>query len=104
MHSISPQEFAEWKKSGKAHQLIDIRELYEVETCTIGGDHIPMGEIVGRLNEINRNVPVVIHCKSGRRSEAVVAHLRSMGLDNVISLSQGIMGWADAIDSSLERY
>jgi hypothetical protein len=27
-----------------------------------------------------------------------------MGLDNVISLSQGIMGWADAIDSSLERY
>jgi adenylyltransferase/sulfurtransferase len=104
MYSISPQEFAEWKKSGKAHQLIDIRELYEVETCTIGGDHIPMGEIVGRLNEINRNVPVVIHCKSGRRSEAVVAHLRSMGLDNVISLSEGIMGWADTIDSSLERY
>ena len=104
MHSISPQEFAEWKKSGKEHQLIDIRELYEVETCTIGGDHIPMGEIVGRLNEINRNVPVVIHCKSGRRSEAVVAHLRSMGLDNVISLSEGIMGWADAIDPSLERY
>ena len=104
MHSISPQEFAEWKKTGKAHQLIDIRELYEVETCTIGGEHIPMGEIIGRLNEINRNVPVVIHCKSGRRSEAVVAHLRSMGLDNVISLSEGIMGWADAIDSSLERY
>jgi rhodanese-related sulfurtransferase len=104
MLSISPQEFADWKKSGKAHQLIDIRELYEVETCTIGGDHIPMGEIVGRLNEINRNVPVVIHCKSGRRSEAVVAHLRSMGLDNVISLSEGIMGWADVIDPSLERY
>jgi rhodanese-related sulfurtransferase len=104
MDSISPQELAEWKKSDKAHQLIDIRELYEVETCTIGGDHIPMGEIVGRLNEINRNVPVVIHCKSGRRSEAVVAHLRSMGLDNVISLSEGIMGWADTIDSSLERY
>jgi rhodanese-related sulfurtransferase len=104
MHSISPQEFAEWKKNGKAHQLVDIRELYEVETCTIGGDHIPMGEIVVRLNEIKRDMPVVIHCKSGRRSEAVVAHLRSMGLDNVISLSQGIMGWADAIDSSLERY
>ena len=104
MHSISPQEFAKWKKNGKAHQLIDIRELYEVETCTIGGDHIPMGEIVVRLNEIKRDMPVVIHCKSGRRSEAVVAHLRSMGLDNVISLSQGIMGWADAFDSSLERY
>ena len=104
MDSISPQELAEWKKSDKAHQLIDIRELYEVETCSIGGDHIPMGEIVERSNEIRRDVPVVIHCKSGRRSEAVVAHLRSMGLENVISLSQGILGWADDVDPSLERY
>ena len=63
-----------------------------------------MGEIVERSNEIRRDVPVVIHCKSGRRSEAVVAHLRSMGLENVISLSQGILGWADDVDPSLERY
>ncbi len=104
MKSISPHEFAEWKKSGKEHQLIDIRELYEVETCSIGGEHIPMGEIVERLNEIKRDIPVVIHCKSGRRSEAVVAHLGTLGIDNVISLSQGILGWADAIDPSLERY
>ena len=104
MYSVSPQELAEWKKNGKAHQLIDIRELYEVETCTIGGDHIPMGEIVNRLSEVRRDVPVVIHCKSGRRSEAVVVHLRSIGLDNVLSLSEGILGWADAIDPTLERY
>ena len=104
MTSISPQELAEWRKTGKAHQLVDIRELYEVETCSIGGNHIPMGEIMQRLNELKRDVPVVIHCKSGRRSEAVVAHLRSMGLQNVLSLSQGILGWAEAIDPSLERY
>jgi rhodanese-related sulfurtransferase len=104
MKSISPHEFAEWKNSGKEHQLIDIRELYEVETCSIGGEHIPMGEIVERLHEIKRDIPVVIHCKSGRRSEAVVAHLCALGIDNVISLSQGILGWADAIDPSLERY
>ena len=104
MTSISPQELAEWRKDGKPHQLVDIRELYEVETCSIGGDHIPMGEIMQRLDELKRDIPVVIHCKSGRRSEAVVAHLRSMGLDHVVALSQGIMGWADAIDPSLERY
>jgi len=104
MTSISPQELAEWRKHGKAHQLVDIRELYEVETCSIGGDHIPMGEILQRLDELKRDIPVVIHCKSGRRSEAVVAHLGSLGLQHVVSLSQGIMGWADAIDPSLERY
>lgn len=104
MTSISPQVLAEWRKTGKPHQLVDIRELYEVETCSIGGNHIPMGEIMQRLNELKRDVPVVIHCKSGRRSEAVVAHLRSMGLQNVLSLSQGILGWTEAIDPSLERY
>ena len=104
MTSISPQVLAEWRKTSKPHQLVDIRELYEVETCSIGGNHIPMGEIMQRLNELKRDVPVVIHCKSGRRSEAVVAHLRSMGLHNVLSLSQGILGWTEAIDPSLERY
>jgi adenylyltransferase/sulfurtransferase len=104
MYSVSPYELAEWRKDGKAHQLVDIRELYEVETCSIGGDHIPMGEIVERMNEIKRDMPVVIHCKSGRRSEAVVTYLRSVGLLNVFSLRDGIMGWAEAIDPSMERY
>lgn len=104
MLSLSPQQLAEWKKAGTAHQLIDIREQYEVETCSIGGLHIPMGEVVSRLEEIRRDVPVIIHCKSGRRSEAVVAHLNRMGFHNVSSLEGGIISWIDTIDSTLERY
>jgi adenylyltransferase/sulfurtransferase len=104
MLATSPQQLAEWKKNGFEHQLIDIREQYEVETCNLGGTHIPMGEIVSRLSEIRRDIPVVIHCKSGRRSEAVVAHLNRLGFNNISSLEGGIMGWIDTIDSSLERY
>jgi rhodanese-related sulfurtransferase len=104
MNSILSHELAAWRKDGKPHQLVDIRELYEVETCTIGGAHIPMGEILQRLDELRRDVPVVIHCKSGRRSEAVVTHLQSLGFQNVYSLREGIMGWVEAIDPSLERY
>jgi rhodanese-related sulfurtransferase len=104
MLSLTPQQLADWKKTGTAHQLIDIREQYEVETCTIGGMHIPMGDVVSRLEEISRDVPVVIHCKSGKRSEAVVSHLNRMGFNNVSSLEGGIIGWIDTIDSSLERY
>jgi len=104
MLSLTPQQLADWKKTGTAHQLIDIREQYEVETCTVGGMHIPMGDVVSRLEEISRDVPVVIHCKSGKRSEAVVSHLNRMGFNNVSSLEGGIIGWIDTIDSSLERY
>jgi rhodanese-related sulfurtransferase len=101
---ISPQQLSDWKTEGTDHQLIDIREQYEVETCNIGGTHIPMGEVVSRMAEIRRDIPVVVHCKSGRRSEAVVAHLNRIGFSNVSSLEGGIIGWIDTIDSSLERY
>jgi len=104
MLATSSQQLADWKRNGVDHQLIDVREQYEVETCSIGGIPIPMGEIVERLSEIRRDIPVVIHCKSGRRSEAVVAHLNRLGFDNVSSLEGGIIGWIDTIDSSLERY
>jgi rhodanese-related sulfurtransferase len=104
MLAITPQELANRKKNGEPFQLIDIREQYEVDTCTIGGLHIPMGEIASRLSAIERSMPVIIHCKSGRRSEAVVAYLTRLGYTNVTSLEGGIIGWIDAIDPTLERY
>ncbi|MFM7727337.1 MAG: rhodanese-like domain-containing protein [Flavobacteriales bacterium] len=104
MQSIHPAELAEWRSSNKEHQLIDVREDYEVQTCSISGLHIPMAEITERLSEIRKDVPVVIHCKSGRRSEAVAEYLLRHGYSDIYSLSGGILGWIDSIDSSLERY
>jgi rhodanese-related sulfurtransferase len=104
MQAVTPSQLVEWRKQGVVHQLIDVREDYEVETCSIGGVHIPMGEIGQRLDEVERNIPVVIHCKSGRRSEAVAAHLQRLGFNNVHTLDGGIMAWIETIDSNLETY
>jgi len=104
MQFITPLQLAEWRKSGKEHQLIDVREDYEVQTCSISGMHIPMAEITHRLNDIRQDVPVIIHCKSGMRSEAVVEYLVRHGYSNVFSLNGGIINWIDTIDPSLERY
>ena len=102
--SISATEIYQWRKDGVSHQLIDIRESYEIETCTIGGTSIPMNEIASRTSEIARDIPVVIHCKSGKRSEAVVAFLERLGFNNVTSLEGGILSWIEVVDPSLERY
>ncbi|MFN3918085.1 MAG: rhodanese-like domain-containing protein [Flavobacteriales bacterium] len=86
-------------------QLIDIREPYEIEICHIGGQHIPMAEILDRKDEINREIPVIIHCRSGKRSSAVVNALEThFGLTNVYNLKGGILAWANEIDTSLEQY
>lgn len=105
MKHISPEELLQWKTTGKDHQLIDIREIYEVETCTIGGQNIPMADVIERNREIRKDVPVVFHCKSGRRSEAVVHALeQKLGLQNLFTLDGGIIAWIDKVDPSLVRY
>lgn len=91
--------------AGTEFQLIDVREDYEVEICTLGGTHIPMGEIVEKADQIRRDIPVVVHCRSGKRSAAVISHLESaMNYNNLSNLAGGILAYAEEIDTSLDKY
>jgi len=85
-------------------QLIDIREAYEQDICSIGGELIPMGEIMGSLDKISKEKPVVVHCRSGKRSAAIIMHLETMGFENLYNLKGGILAWSDEIDSSIPKY
>lgn len=70
--------------------LIDIRELYEYEDINIGGIHIPMGEVLNRLDEIPKDKPVVIHCQSGARGQKLTQVLHNLGYNNVTNLEGGL--------------
>jgi rhodanese-related sulfurtransferase len=86
-------------------QLIDVREEYEFEICNLNGRLIPMGEVPQRTDEISKDKPVVIHCRSGKRSGDIVNYLETnLGYTNLYNLQGGILAWADRIDSSMEKY
>lgn len=103
MQEITPKELEAMKKEGKPFQLIDVREPYEVELCNIGGTPIPMGDIVERIDEVRKDVPVVIHCRSGARSGAVINALSSRyGYTNLINLKGGILAYGREVDPSLK--
>lgn len=86
-------------------QVIDVREADELAICNIGGYHIPLGEIDQRHNEINQEKPVIIHCKSGRRSEMAIRFLQQMhGFQNLYNLDGGILAYANEVDPSLTTY
>lgn len=105
MKELSVLQLKEMKDSKKAFQLIDVREPWEVEICSIGGEHIPMGEILERAYEIKKDIPVIIHCRSGARSSNVINALEmQLGLTNLHNLKGGILAWADEVDQSLEKY
>jgi adenylyltransferase/sulfurtransferase len=78
-------------------QLVDVREPWEYEEAHIpGGRLIPVGEVRSRLEEIDKNTPAVIYCRSGGRSAKVVALLQEAGYDKVLNLTGGILAWANA--------
>ncbi len=102
MKEISPTELKKWKDTGNDFQLIDVREPYEAERCNIGGTLIPLGEVVERMNEIRKDIPVVVHCKSGSRSGAMIQALSSRyGYDNLVNLTGGILGYGAAVAPEL---
>lgn len=97
MKSISARDLQQWRSQGKEFQLVDIREEHEIYEGHLNGIKIPMGEILNRVNELRKDCPVVIHCRSGRRSAAVIYALeKKFQLDNLYTLEGGFLGCIEA--------
>jgi len=105
MSQISVQELKDLLDGDREVQLIDIREIHEVDSGTIGGTHIPMAHLLERSVEIRKDIPVVIYCKSGSRASAMVHILRQeFSFQNVHLLKGGIEAWAKEIDPRVIVY
>lgn len=77
-------------------QVVDVREPHEWRAGHIGGAaHIPMGEVVARLDEIARDRPVAVVCRSGHRSATVADFLTTNGFD-AHNVEGGMLAWACA--------
>lgn len=84
--------------------LLDVRNPDEYAFCQIGGYLIPMSELPNRLNELNPEQKIVIHCHAGGRSRRATAFLIEQGFKDVANLRGGITAWSDEIDSSVPKY
>lgn len=104
MKEISVRELKARLDANDDIQVIDIRESNEYEYCNIGAKHIPMGELMGRIDEISKDKDVILHCKAGGRSAAMTQALMVRGYANVINLKGGILAWSDEIDPSVPKY
>jgi len=103
VREITPKELQDWQTTGREFQLVDIREAHEVAVSTLGGEHIPMAFCLARQHLIRRDVPVVVHCRSGARAAAVVSALEQKGgFDNLYNLRGGIEGWAREMAPEME--
>ncbi len=104
-NAISVETLAAWRESTTPHHLLDVREPHEIAICAIAGAlHIPMGDIPARLADIPGDVPLVVLCHHGARSQRVVDYLRGQGRTDILNLTGGIDAWSAKIDATLARY
>ncbi len=90
MKAINVEELQLWIDTNKKMQLVDIREPYEFEDGHLDAVNIPMDTVIERLDDIDKDKPVIIYCKSGKRASAMVYMLEKMyGLDNLLVLEGG---------------
>lgn len=105
MKKITPDRLLRAAETETDFQIIDVREMYEVESGNIGGLHIPMAEVTERRGEISRDVPVAVCCRSGKRAAAVVHFLETeFHFDNLYCLEGGIEAYAKETDAEITVY
>ena len=92
---------------GERLTIIDVREPQEWEIANLaqyGARLIPRREVADHMDEFDTDAEIVLHCRSGARSAAVLQQLREAGFTRVSNLKGGILAWADEVDPSLARY
>jgi len=106
MEEITPAELKQRLDKGDDIQIVDVREDNEVAIGRIPNSiHIPLGQILARMNEIDPNRETVVHCKmGGRSSRAIDAMQRSGFQGKLMNLKGGILRWSDEVDPSVPKY
>ena len=73
--------------------IVDVREKDEYDKGhLINAINIPLSELRSRANEIPKDRPVYLHCRTGQRSYYAVMALQGMGYRNVYNVSGSFLG------------
>jgi adenylyltransferase/sulfurtransferase len=84
--------------------LLDVREPWEWAVSSLedrGAVLVPMDELEARLDDVPRDRPVVVYCRSGQRSLDAAQRLVEDGAERVYNLRGGILAWARDVDPDM---
>jgi rhodanese-related sulfurtransferase len=109
---IQPSQLSDWISSKALHGatvVLDVREPYEVQTASVTANGfelltLPMGYVVEKLSELDKDRPIACLCHHGSRSMQVAAYLSSQGFTNLANIEGGIHAWSSQVDPNVPTY
>jgi len=92
--TIKPVELWRFLDGEQSTRIIDVREPREFALGHIqGAELISLPDILKNHSLIPKDIPVVLNCRTGRRSTHVAYELAQNGYENLIILEGGILAW-----------
>jgi len=101
---LTVSEFEQRRTELEGVQIVDIRNPGEVALGGIAGAiAIPVGQLPGRVDELDASAPTVVYCAGGYRSSVAASLLRLRGFDDVSDLVGGFGAWVEITQSVTNR-
>ena len=93
---ITVEELKQRMDAGEDLFIIDVREIHEYEEFNIGAETVPM-----RMYDFDddKDREIIVHCRSGVRSNTAKAILVQSGFTNVKNLIGGMLEWQSKFGS-----
>jgi rhodanese-related sulfurtransferase len=95
MNDITVDELKKRMDAGEQLYVIDVREPNEFEEFNIGAQLIPLGKLPSKLVELEnlKNLEIIVHCRSGARSNTAKQFMAENGFVKVRNLLGGMLEW-----------
>ncbi|MCP4420415.1 MAG: molybdopterin-synthase adenylyltransferase MoeB [Chloroflexi bacterium] len=104
---LSPAQLKIRLDAGDNLFILDVREQHEWDISNmshLGARLIPKGQVIERLGELDTAQEIVVQCRSGARSAAIVRELQKHGFKKLWNLDGGINRWAEEVEPSIPIY
>jgi rhodanese-related sulfurtransferase len=90
-HEIDVDQLADRLAAGAT--VVDVREPAEYAAAHVAETRlVPMGQLAGRLHELDRRRPVHLICRTGNRSTQMQQALAEAGFTRVYNIKEGMVG------------
>ncbi len=86
-------------------KFLDVRSPEEWEITHLpGAIHIPLDDLLPRVNELDSAQDYVVYCHHGLRSAKAIGGLQKLGFKKLKNLAGGIDAWSQQVDEDVPRY
>ena len=101
---ISVRELKEWKDSGEAFFLFDVRTMEERQIACLQDSIFLDESAVETIKNLDQDTRLIFYCHSGVRSQEAAKYFFEKGYTQSFNLVGGIDAWSIYVDPEIPRY